>query len=60
MLVMVAYPYALIGLSKLFLLLTFMFLKIVSLFKKNMIVVIDNIDPPVETTISSSIKSPSL
>jgi len=56
MIIIIAYPYVLEGLNKLLLLLVLTTLKTISLFKKNIVIIIDDIDPPVETAISDSTK----
>jgi glycosyltransferase involved in cell wall biosynthesis len=61
--IIIAYPYALEGLNKLdkmLLLLVLTFLNVISLVKKNIIIVTDDIDPPVEIAISDSIRPLSL
>lgn len=60
MLVIIAYPYASRGLNNLLFLLILITLKIISLFKENVTIIIDDIDPPAETAISDSPKPPSL
>jgi hypothetical protein len=58
--IFLAYPYVLISINKLFFLVILSILRLITCAKRNIIIILDDIDPPVETSLSDSAKPFSL